>query len=155
MATNLTVQKPTVQPVVLSKRDIDSLPVNGFPEPGRIVGGFQNIFASETTPTNELTFGVARFPAKTSRQIAFEALHRHAPAEFYHILSGHMVIILEGVRYRVGAGDAIYIPGDVEHGFCNPSTEEELVFSWGFATDGFSSIEYKWSEKQPDWSLME
>ena len=144
-----------VQPVVLSKQDIDSLPVNGFSEPGRIVGGFQNIFASETTPTNELTFGVARFPARTSQQTAFEALHRHAPAEFYHILSGHMVIFLEGVRHRVTAGHAIYIPGDAEHGFCNPSTEEELVFSWGFATDGFSGIEYRFSEKQPDWSQVE
>lgn len=155
MAVNSTEQKQPIRPVVLSKQAIDSLPVNGFPEPGRIVGGFQNIFANETTPTNELTFGVAKFPARTPKQTAFEALHRHTPAEFYHILSGQMLIMLEGVRHRVGAGAAIYIPGDAEHGFCNPSTEEELVFSWGFATDGFSGIEYRWSEKQPDWALME
>lgn len=147
--------KRCVRPVVLSKQEIDSLPIKGFPEPGRIVGGFQNIFASETTPTNELTFGVASFPAKTPQQTAFEALHRHKPAEFYFILSGHMVIILEGVRHRVTTGHAIYIPGDAEHGFCNPSTEEELVFCWGFAIDGFSEIRYQWSEKQPDWSLVD
>ncbi|KAK5053295.1 hypothetical protein LTR84_002269 [Exophiala bonariae] len=145
----------TVQPVVLSKQDIDSLPVLGFPEPGRIVGGFQTIFANETTPTNELTFGVARFPARSSVRTAFEALHRHTPAEFYYILSGSMVIFLEGVRHKVKSGHAIYIPGDAEHGFCNPSTEEDLVFCWGFATDGFSNIEYKWSETQPDWTEVE
>lgn len=147
--------KQPVQPVVLSKQDIDSLPVLGFPEPGRIVGGFQNIFADESTPTNELTFGVARFPARTSQQTSFEALHRHNPAEFYYILSGHMVIILEGVYHNVTAGHAIYIPGDSEHGFCNPSSNDELVFVWGFATDGFSKIEYRWLEEQPDWSLVQ
>lgn len=144
-------EKPPVQPVVVSKKEVDALPVLGFEEPGRIFGGFQNIFASETTPTDELTFGIARFPARTPQQTAFEALHRHKPAEFYYILSGHMVIFLEGVRHKVTAGHAIYIPGNAEHGFCNPSSEEELVFTWGFATDGFSNIEYVWSEKQPDW----
>ena len=149
-------ERPSIQPVVLSKTDIDSLPpVAGFAGPERIYGGFQTIFAKEVTSTNELTFGVANFPARTSRQTSFEALHRHAPAEFYHILSGHMVIFLDGVKYRVTTGHAIYIPGDAEHGFCNPSTEEELVFSWGFGTDGFRGIEYRWSEKQPDWSKVE
>ena len=149
------VQESSVKPIVLSKEAIDSLPVLGFPEPGRISGGFQVVFANETTPTDQLTFGVARFPARTSQRTSFEALHRHTPAEFYHITSGHMVIFLEGVRYKVTAGHAIYIPGDAEHGFCNPSTAEDLVFSWGFATDGFRKIEYKWSEKQPEWSTVE
>jgi hypothetical protein len=66
-----------------------------------------------------------------------------------------MVIILEGARYRVTAGHAINIPGNAEHGCCNPSLEEDLVFSWGFATDGFSKIEDRWSEEQPDWSKAE
>lgn len=160
MATSEDVQpngvksKPAVSPVVLSKQDIDALPVLGFAEPGRIFGGFQNIFANETTPTDALTFGIARFPARTPLQTAFEALHRHEPAEFYYILSGRMVIMLEGVVHRMTAGHAVFIPGNAEHGFCNPSTEEELVFVWGFPTDGFSGIEYRWSDKQPDWSSM-
>lgn len=141
----------TIKPVVVSKEAIDALPILGFKEPGRIFGGFQNIFANESTPTNELTFGIARFPPKTATTIGFEALHRHTPAEFYYIISGKMYILLEGVEHWVTTGHAIYIPGDAEHGFCNPSTEEELVFVWGFPIDGFVNIEYRFAEKQPDW----
>ena len=144
----------TVQPLVVSKEEVDALPVLGFPEPGRIVGGFQNIFAQESTPTNELTFGIAKFPPKTDIQTSFEALHRHTPAEFYYILQGHMYILLEGKEHSVSAGHAIFIPGDAEHGFCNPSRSEELVFVWGFPIDGFVGIEYRWSEKQPDWTVV-
>lgn len=150
----MTTSRP-IQPVVISKAEVDALPVLGFNEPGRIFGGFQNIFASESTPTNELTFGIARFPPKTTTNVGFEALHRHTPAEFYYIISGHMHLLLEGVEYRVTGGDAIYIPGDAEHGFCNPSSAEELVFVWGFPIDGFVGIEYRFSEKQPDWAAVE
>jgi mannose-6-phosphate isomerase-like protein (cupin superfamily) len=150
-----TAASQYVRPVVLSKEDIDHLPIEGFPEPGRIVGSFQNVFASETTPTNELTFGVATFPAKTTDKTSYEALHRHEPAEFYYILSGYMILLLEGVKHKITAGHAVYIPGNAEHGFCNPSHNADLLFCWGFATDGFQGIRYDWSQEQPDCSLME
>ena len=153
--TTKSAETRAIQPLVLSEQDISSLPTHGFPEPGRIVGGFQIIFASETTPTDSLTFGIGHFPPRTPTTTSYEALHRHTPAEFYHIVSGQMIIFLNGTRHQVEAGGAIYIPGDAEHGFCNPSTEEELVFSWGFATDGFSGIEYRWSEEQPNWAKVE
>lgn len=66
-----------------------------------------------------------------------------------------MYIKLEGKEHRTSAGHAIYIPGNAEHGFCNPSREEELVFVWGFPTDGFDGIVYHWSEEQPDWEKVQ
>lgn len=152
---NSTSSYPAIESMVVGKKEIERLPVLGFPEPGRIHGGFQNIFASETTPTSELTFGIARFPKKTASKTAFEALHRHLPAEFYYILSGAMFLILDGVQHTVEPGGAIYIAANAEHGFCNPSFDEDLVFIWGFATDGFSEIEYKFSKEQPEWSSMQ
>lgn len=151
---SLPESKPVVKPVVVSKEEIDALPVQSIPEAGRIVGGFQNIFAKESTPTDELSFGIARIPAKTVAKTSYAALHRHTPAEFYYILQGHMYILLEGKEHRVSAGHAIFIPGDVEHGYCNPSQDEELVFVWGFAIPGFEGFEYRWSERQPNWAAV-
>ena len=158
--TSMTTMEPISEPnsavksVVISKEEINALPIQGFPEPGRIVGGFQTIFANESTPTDELTFGIARFPAKNETKISYEALHRNTPAEFYYIIQGHMYFLLEGKEHRVSAGHAIFIPGGGEHGFCNPSYDEELVFVWGLATPGSNGIESKFSEVQPDWAVV-
>ena len=147
--------KSAVKSLVVSKEEIDALPVQGFPDPGLIVGGFQTIFANESTPTDQLTFGIARFPAKKGAQISYEALHSNTPAEFYYITQGRMYLLLEGEEHRVSAGCAIFIPSNAEHGFCNPSYDEELVFVWGLSTPGSAGIESKFSEKQPDWAAVE
>ena len=153
---NTKSKKPAaVQQVIMSKEEISALPTASFPEPGRMIGGFQTIFAAETTPTNELTFGIAKFPAKTAEKTSFEALHCNIPAEFYYITQGKMYLLLEGKEHRISAGDAVFIPAGAEHGFCNPSYKEELVFVWGLAVPGFDGIGIQWSEENPDWVKVE
>lgn len=152
---SISEPESAVKPLVVSKEEIDALPTQGFPEPGLIVGSFQTIFANELTPTDQLTFGIARFPAKTESKTSYEALHSNTPAEFYYITQGHMYLLLEGKEHRVSAGHAIFIPSNGEHGFCNPSYDQELVFVWGLSTPGSAGIESKFSDKQPDWTAVE
>jgi mannose-6-phosphate isomerase-like protein (cupin superfamily) len=141
-----TNSKPRVQPFILSKQDIDSIPLENFSgNEKRATGGWRQIFSSPETPTDSLNIGIAHFPPRRASQESFEALHRHKQAEFYYILSGQAVVKIEGVDYDVVPGHALFIPGDAEHGFWNTSTEEELVFIWGFAVDGFRDVVYRFT----------
>lgn len=142
--------KSDVRPFVLSKQEINQLPLEdfsdsrtGFVSKG---GGWRNIFSAPTTPTDSLNIGIATFPPRSASQMSFEALHRHKQAEFYYILSGQAVVRIDDAKYEVGAGHALFIPGDAEHGFWNPSEEEALVFLWGFACDGFKEVVYQFSK---------
>lgn len=142
----MPASKSPVRPHVVSKEDIDSIPLENFSgDPKRAIGGWKQIFSAPRTPTDSLNIGVAHFPPSTTIRESFEALHRHKQAEFYYILSGEARVQIEGVDYDVRPGTAIFIPGDAEHGFVNTSTKEELVFLWGFAADGFGDIIYRFS----------
>ena len=138
--------KPGVRPFVLSKQEINSLPLEDFSgDKKKATGGWKQIFSSPDTPTDSLNIGLAVFPPRTDSQESFEALHRHQQAEFYYILSGQGIVKIEGVDYDVTGGHALFIPGDAEHGFWNISKESDLVFLWGFAIDGFSEVVYRFT----------
>lgn len=54
--------------------------------------------------------------------------HVHKEREqVYHILEGDGVLVIDGVRHRVGPGDVAYFPAGVWHGLYNESTAN-LVF---------------------------
>ena len=139
--------QPKVRPFVLSKQEISHLPLENFDaDKKKATGSFQQIFSSPDTPTESLHIGVATFPARRDGQESFEALHRHPQAEFYYILSGQAVVKIDDMYYEVTAGHALFISGDAEHGFWNPSETEELFFLWGFAIDGFKEVVYRFTE---------
>lgn len=127
-----TGSKPSVRPYVLSKQEINALPLEDFSDKTKATGGWRNIFSSPDTPTDSLTIGIANFPPRTKSQESFEALHRHKQAEFYYVLSGQAIVKIDGVDYEVASGHALFIPGDAEHGLWNTSYEEEFVLFWGF-----------------------
>lgn len=136
------------RPYVLSKQQIDQLPLEDFAgDKKKATGGWRQIFSRPATPTDSLNLGIAHFPPRTASEESFEALHRHEQAEFYYILSGQGTVRIAGVDYDVTSGHALFIPGDAEHGFWNTSQEEELVFLWGFGVDGFDQVVYRFSHK--------
>jgi mannose-6-phosphate isomerase-like protein (cupin superfamily) len=139
--------KSPVRGFVLSKQDIDNIPLENFSDDPKKAsgGGWKQIFSSPDTPTDSLNIGIAHFPPTSANQESFEALHRHKQAEFYYILSGQACVQIDGVKYDVKPGHALFIPGDGEHGFWNTSSTEELVFLWGFAADGFKDIVYRFT----------
>lgn len=136
-----------VEPLVLSEKDVDRLPLETFENnTSRSTGGWKQIFNAPSTPTNELNLGIAYLPPRGADQESFLALHRHKQAEFYYMLRGECTVRIEEVEYRCQPGHYLFIPGDAEHGIWNTSSTEELVFLWGFAADGFGQIIYRFSE---------
>jgi quercetin dioxygenase-like cupin family protein len=54
--------------------------------------------------------------------------HIHEASEsFIYILEGTAVVTLDGKNYLVGAGDTIYIPPGVSHGFSTPGEDVVLL----------------------------
>ncbi len=43
-------------------------------------------------------------------------LHKHPEEQTGYLVSGHLILIIEGERYQLLPGDSWAIPGNVEHG---------------------------------------
>lgn len=69
--------------------------------------------------------------------------HRHDPAEFYFGLDGNGTVTIDGVPHEIRPGVALYVPGGAEHGVV--AGEGGLRFAYGFASQSFEEIEYKFS----------
>ena len=51
--------------------------------------------------------------------------HQHPQEQIAHIVSGRMIMIVDGVRHELGSGQSIYLPGNVPHGV--ETLEDTLV----------------------------
>jgi quercetin dioxygenase-like cupin family protein len=104
------------------------------PTRGRIA--FRTLFSSEETATTRLTAGVAELEEGGRLNV-----HRHEPAEVYHVLEGQGIVTLDGVEHEVVQGSAAYIPGGAWHGIHN-TTPSTLRFYYVLQADGMGDVEY-------------
>lgn len=97
------------------------------------------LFSADRTDTTGMTVGVAEIPPGAPRP---ERGHLHTQAELYFIISGTGEVIVEGEATPVAAGDAVLIPGDVEHHAVNTGSVP-LRLLYVFATDSFADVLYR------------
>ena len=97
---------------------------------------FKMLISGDVTRSGELTMGIARMPPG-------EALrrHRHEQAEVYLVLEGTGLVEIGPVVRPVGAGTAVFIPGNEFHSLENTGASD-LRFAYVFAADSFGEIEY-------------
>jgi mannose-6-phosphate isomerase-like protein (cupin superfamily) len=100
---------------------------------------FRVLFSADRTPTSALYTGLAELAPG-----GWLGQHRHTQAEVYHLVEGSGVVVLDGVEHAVGAGSAVFIPGDAEHGIRNTG-ESTLRFVYAFATDAIDDVVYRFS----------
>ena len=106
------------------------------------VGGhvdWWTLFSADRTSTNALTVGIAEVPAGAPRP---PRGHLHEQAEVYFFLAGSGEVVVEGETTPVTVGDAVFIPGNVEHMAVNTGSEP-LRLLYFFAADSFDEIVYK------------
>ena len=130
-------RSPSGEPVVVTEaeREWEGWPESEVEQRGRVQ--WRTLISAGLTPSAGLTLGIARVaPGEALRE------HRHAQEEVYLVLEGEGVVHLAGRPHPVGAGSAVFIPGDVPHGCENPGPGE-LRLAFAFATDAFEDVEYR------------
>jgi quercetin dioxygenase-like cupin family protein len=56
--------------------------------------------------------------------------HRHHAEQITHVLEGELFFVVEGVEYRVGAGDVIAIPSLIPHAVFTREHRARAVDAW-------------------------
>jgi mannose-6-phosphate isomerase-like protein (cupin superfamily) len=84
--------------------------------------------------------GIAKIlPAETLHE------HRHLQAEGYLILQGRALVRIGDKSGPLGAGSAVFIPGDAPHSYENMKTTDQR-FAYAFPANSFAEIEYIFEE---------
>lgn len=110
--------------------------------PDELVGergaiSWRTLVSGDRTPSEALTVGVARL----ARGEMLNA-HRHVQAEVYVGTTGEGTVTVEGERFPLAPGVAIFIPGDALHACANTGSEE-LQFVYVLAADSFAEVDYR------------
>jgi mannose-6-phosphate isomerase-like protein (cupin superfamily) len=103
------------------------------------------LFSADRTATSGLTVGVAEIPVGAPRP---PQGHTHEQAEVYFFLSGAGEVEVDGESTPVVAGDAVFIPSNIEHMSVNTGSEP-LRLLYFFAADSFTDIVYKFPGATP------
>ena len=128
------------EPVVVdqSAREWETWPDEDVARRGLVY--WKTLVSGDLTHSEALTMGIAKIPPS-------EALHehRHQPAEIYLVLEGTGSVTIDGNTRPVGAGSAVFIPGNALHS-CENTGASDLRFAYVFAAKSFAEIEYFFEE---------
>ena len=128
------------EPVVVegSAREWETWPEEEVAARGLVY--WKTLLSADVTPSEALTLGIAKIPPG-------EALHehRHQQAEIYLILEGTGLVRIDGKARPVGAGSAVFIPGNVVHS-CENTGASDLRFAYVFPANSFEEVEYVFDE---------
>ena len=118
--------------------DARAIPLEGGGDPAFGTVRWRTLICGDRTPSSGLVLGVAEFgPGDTL------AVHRHAPAEVYFGLSGNGVVTVDGVAHEIGAGIAVYLPAESEHGVT--AGPDGLRFAYAVPTSRFAEVDYRFA----------
>ena len=121
-----------------AEREWEGWPADQVEERGNIA--WKTLLSSEQTPTDSLTFGVAKVPPGGALHA-----HRHAQPEIYFVLEGEGLATVDGAERELTKGDAIFFPGDVVHSVRSAGADE-LHLAYAFPADSADDINYVFEE---------
>ena len=96
------------------------------------------VLISEETGSQDLHLGIAELDPGDKHLIH----HHQRESEFYYIISGKAIIILDEKEFNAERGTTFYIPAGMKHGIIN-NGNECLRFLYGF---NYPSIGITWDE---------
>ena len=97
---------------------------------------WKTLISRGVTPSENLTLGIASLPPGGALRE-----HRHTQEEVYLVLDGSGLIRVVAEELTVGAGSAVFIPGDALHS-CENTGKSDLRVAYVFPADSFDEVEY-------------
>ena len=97
---------------------------------------WKTLISGGVTRSEGLTLGVANLPPGGALHE-----HRHKQEEVYLVLEGSGRVRVGGEEIAVGAGSAVFIPGDALHS-CENTGAADLRVAYAFPADSFDEVEY-------------
>ncbi len=97
---------------------------------------WKTLISKGVTRSENLTLGVASLPPGGALHE-----HRHTQDEVYLVLEGSGLVRVGDEVLTVGAGSAVFIPGDALHS-CENTGTSDLRVAYVFPADSFEDIEY-------------
>jgi mannose-6-phosphate isomerase-like protein (cupin superfamily) len=124
------------QPVVvdLADRAWETWPTDEVPERGP--SSWKTLISAGTTPSEDLTLGVACLPPGETLPS-----HRHEQAEVYLVLGGAGVVTVDGARRPLRPGIAVFVPGGAVHSV-ESTGPDPLRVAYVLAADSFEDVTY-------------
>jgi oxalate decarboxylase/phosphoglucose isomerase-like protein (cupin superfamily) len=111
-------------------------------DPSRGTLKWKTLVSNDITPSDSMTAGIGELePGMDSRL----EVHAHEQPEIYYLLEGKGVIFLDGGRYELRPGHAVFIPSNARHGIQNTG-KGPLRFFYVFPTDRYSEVRYSFTE---------
>lgn len=99
------------------------LPRESFGDDARGTATWFTFFSADRTSTNTMTAGVMELEPG-----GVLLPHRHDQPEIYFLASGSGLVTVDGIEKHVAPGEAVFIPGDAEHGLKNTGSDLLRVF---------------------------
>lgn len=100
---------------------------------------WRTLLGRPDSPTESLSGGVAELAPGGGRL----EMHRHAPAEVYHVLAGRGLVTVGDERFDVRAGSTVFIPPATWHSIENTGDDALRLF-YCFAVDRFDDVVYQY-----------
>ena len=134
------MRRMTIEPVVVrgADRRWETWPEHQVAERGD--SAWKTLISAGETNSTALTLGVSRLPPGGALR-----RHRHRPPEVYYVLDGVGVVVIDGARHTIGAGDAVFVPGDAPHSVECPGPADLQVL-YALAADSFEEVTYIFGE---------
>lgn len=120
-------------PVVLHEHDIDA---ESWDDATRGTLAFRTLFGGPASRPGQFTAGVADLQPGE-----WLGVHSHEQAEIYYVLSGELLLHLDGEEHPLRAGSAVFIPGGARHGLRNVVGTPGRLF-YTLAADSFDEVQY-------------
>jgi quercetin dioxygenase-like cupin family protein len=97
---------------------------------------WKTLISKGVTRSENLTLGIASLPPGGALNE-----HRHKQDEIYLVLEGSGLVRVADEELTVGAGSAVFIPGDALHS-CGNTGASDLRVAYVFPADSFEDVEY-------------
>ena len=101
---------------------------------------WRTLISGDVTRSEALTVGIGRVPPGGALR-----RHRHRQPEVYLVLEGAGSVEIGPEARPVGAGSAVFVPGDASHSLANTGASD-LRFAYVFPADSFGEVEYVFDE---------